>query len=149
MQLCLNVGVLGRKQLPEPLVHLPADVKQRRRQLVRRDRLEQIADDVVVDCLARVLEAVIAAENDNLRCGAHLPHPPRKFQTRDHRHPDIGQNQVRLKRFNQIQSLHTVFRFAHNLKPRVCPTHALNNCLSLILLVIHYKDGIMQRHVLL
>ena len=143
-ELCLQIGILRGEQLPQTFVHFPVDLKERLGHFVGRNGLEQIADDVVIDRGARVFEAVVAAENDDLRCRTHFAHAPGKLKSGDHRHPDVGQNQVWLQLVNQIQRFHTVFRFPHNLKACLAPAHPFDDRLPQFLFIIHNQNGIFQ-----
>lgn len=144
LQLILHIRRRLLRHITQPLVHAAMDLKKLLRHLRRGDRLQEIADDVIVDRGLGIFKAVIAAEDDHLRRRAQLTHPRGKLQSRDHRHADVGQNEVGLQRFDLIECFDTVFRFADNSKSRRFPVHTFNDRAALLLLIVHDQHCILQ-----
>lgn len=135
----LRIG--GRvAQLLEAGIHLLADVPELLGQLRRGDRLEQVADDVVADCLLRIAEVVIAAEKDNLRRRADLAHTACQLDTGHQRHPDIGDEQIRLVLLDGLQRLHAVFGVGHDAKAEPLPVDPLQDRLPQLDLIVREYD---------
>ena len=98
-----------------------ADVAQLRAQAFQGQRLEHIADDVILDGLLGVLKVVVAAEKGDVGGGADLTHLPRQFDARDKGHADVGQQQVGFVLFYQLEGIQTVAGISHQTKPVVFP----------------------------
>ena len=98
-----------------------ADVAQLCAQAFQGQRLEHIADDVILDGLLGVLKVVVAAEKGDVGGGADLTHLPRQFDARDKGHADVGQQQVGFVLFYQLEGVQTVAGISHQAKPVVFP----------------------------
>ena len=127
-------------QFLEACIHLFTDVEQFLGQFCSGDGLEQIADDIVVDGFLRVAEVVIAAEENNLRRGADLAHPPRQLQPGHQRHADVGDEQIRLVLLHRLQRFHAVFGVCHDGKAKPRPVNPRKDCLPQLDLVIRKYD---------
>ena len=129
-------------------VYLPVDVPQLLPQSLYRQRLEHVADDVVLNRLFRVFKVVIAAEKGNVRCGTHLPHLPGQLNARDKRHSDIGEQQIRLVLFHQLEGIQPVAGAAHQAESQLPPgDHGTHRLPQLVLVVrSHHCVGRLGRH---
>ena len=127
-------------QFLEACIHLFTDVEQFLGQLGSGDRLEQIADDIIADRLLRIAEIVIAAEENDLRRGTDLAHPPRQLQPGHQRHADVGDEQIRLVLLHRLQCFHTVLGVRHNGKAQPRPVNPRKDCLPQLDLVIRKYD---------
>ena len=112
------------------------------RNAVNGQRLEHIADDVVLDGLLGVLEIVKAAQKGNVHGGADLPHLPGQLDAGDERHTDVGQQQVGLQLFHQLQGVQPVAGAAHQAEPQLLPGHHGAYGLAQHVLVVGHNDGV-------
>lgn len=127
-------------QLLQARIHFGADVPQLLGQLGSGDRLEQIADDIIADRLLRIAEIVIPAEEDDLRRGADLAHPARQLDAGHQRHPDVGDEQIRLVLLDRLQRFHAVFGVCHDGKAEPLPVDPLQDRLPQFDLIVRKYD---------
>ena len=102
-------------------VDLLPDILQLLAQSFHGQGFEHIADNVILDCLLGVFKIVIAAEKRNVRGRADLAHLPGKLNTRDERHPNIGEQQVGLAFLHHLQGIQPVAGAAHQSETVVLP----------------------------
>ena len=138
-QLVLRLGVLPRQQQRDDKGRLVAggmvpaaetvilvvdflvDDFQFGGKAVHGQRLEHVADDVVLDGLLGVLEIVKAAEKGDVHGGAYLPHLPGQLDARNKGHPDVGEQQVRLQLLHQLQCVQPVAGASRQMKAQRLP----------------------------
>lgn len=121
-------------------IHFGTDVPQLLRQLGSGDRLQQIADDIIADRLLRIAEIIVPAEEDDLRRGADLAHPARQLDAGHQRHPDVGDEQIRLVLLDRLQRFHAVFGVCHDGKAEPLPVDPLQDRLPQFDLIVRKYD---------
>ena len=129
-------GVLGVDLLP--------DGPQFRPQTLHGQRLEHIADDIVLNGLFGVLKIIISAQKGDIRGGPHLPHLPGQLYARDKGHPDIGQQQVWGVLFHQLKGVQSVAGAPHQAEAIVLPGDHGTHRFPQLVLVVGHDHGILR-----
>ncbi len=145
----LRVGRAGAVRLLRSLaeqrelcVDLLVHGAQLGRQALDGQRLEHVADDVVLDGLLGVLKVVVAAQKRDVHGRADLPHLARQLNAGDERHADIGQKQVRFFLFHKLQRIQPVAGAAHQGKAELGPGHHPAHRLAQHVLVVGHHHGV-------
>ena len=129
----------GLAEHGELRVYLLVDVAQLRAQALHGQGLEHVADDVVLYRLLGVLKVVVAAQEGYVRRGAHLAHLPGELDARDEGHSYVGEQQVRLQLFHELQRVQPVAGAAHELEAVLLPgDHGAHRLAQLVLVVGDY-----------
>ena len=111
-------------------------------QTVHRQRLEHVADDVVLDGLLGILEIVEAAQKGNVHGRAYLAHLPGQLNARDEGHPNVGQQQIRLKPLDKLKRIQPVAGAAHQMEAQRLPWDHGADGLAQFVLIIGHNDGV-------
>ena len=136
------MGRVGPAQPGIAGVDLLVDGLQLGGQAVHRQRLEHVADDVVLDGLLGILEIVEAAQKGNVHRRADLAHLPRQLDARDERHTDVGQQQVRLKPLDKLERIQPVAGIAHKVEAERLPGDHCADGLAQLVLIVSHDDGV-------
>ena len=134
------------------IVDLLVDDLQFGGKAVHGQRLEHVADDVVLDGLLGVLEIVKAAEKGDVHGGAYLPHLPGQLDARNKGHPDVGEQQVRLQLLHQLQCVQPVAGAARQMKAQRLPRdHGADSLPQFGLVIRHHHSvkGFIRHTVVL
>ena len=121
-------GVLG--------IDLLADGAQLLSQALDGQGLEHVADDVVLDGLLGVSEVIVAAQEGDVGGRAHLPHLPGQLDARDKGHPDVGEQQIRLVFFHQLEGVQPIAGTARQTEAQLLPWNHGADCLPQLVLVV-------------
>ena len=138
----VSVGGVSAAQSCIAGVDFLVDGFQLCRQAVHRQRLEHIADDVVLDGLLRVFEIVKSAQKCNVHGGANLAHLAGQLNARDKRHTDIGQQQVRFQPLNEFQRVQAVAGAADEVEAEGFPGDHGTDGLAQFVLIVGHDDGV-------
>jgi len=127
-------------QAGQPGDDLLMDLLQLRRQLRHADGLEQIGDDPVLNAGLCVFKIVIPAQKRRLEQRLHSLRLPGERRAGDERHPNIGQQKIRLKLLYQLQGVQPVARPAHQPEPQRLPVDQLAHRLQKLRLVVGHQN---------
>jgi hypothetical protein len=132
---------LLRQQAGEFPADLPADLRQRLRQLPHADGLEQIADDIILNGFLGIGKVIIAAQEGDLRQRPQLAHLLGQTHAADIGHADVRQQQIRLQLLDELQGIKAVSGAPDEAEADLLPRDHAAHRLAELRLVIRHDHG--------
>ena len=138
---------INRQQLLKIPLHFFVDFAQSGGELCHADRFQQIRNDTVFDRALCVFEIIITGQKYDRNERLQLPDTLCQFCSGDKGHLNIGQQQIRLQLFNQLQSIQAVSGTSDQAKADLLPAnHAADRFPQFLLIVGNYNSIILLGH---
>ena len=142
-------AALGAGQAGKALFDLVVDFPQFLRQLRHADGLEQVGHDLVLDPGLGVFKIVVAAQERHLQQRLDGLRLSGEGRPGNKRHPDIRQQEIRLKLFHQLQRVQSVPGASHKAEAQRFPVDQLADGAQQLRLIVRHQNGqnLMLFHV--
>ena len=139
---------INRTELLEMPLHFFMDFTQSGGELRYTDRFQKIRDDAILDCALRIFKIIIAGQKCNRNERLKLPNTLCQLCSGDKGHLNIGQKQIRLQLFHQLQRIQSVSGASDQAKTNLLPADHAADRFPQFLFIIGYDNGIgFSRHV--
>ena len=134
---------INRTELLEVPLHFYMDFAQSGGELRYTDRFQKIRDDAIFDCALRVFKIIITGQKCDGNERLELPNTLCQLCSGDKGHLDIGQKQIRLQLFHQLQRIQSVSGTSDQAKADLLPANHAADCFPQLLFIVGHDNGIV------